>query len=102
MRWFGPGRPIRRVRHPYGRAGGGRPIVGRTVPRMSIGRRPGNLAGTTDRFECSTVVVRGGAMVLLRKVIGDALRGKRLAQHRTLREVSTAANVSLGYLSEIE
>jgi XRE family transcriptional regulator, stress-response regulator len=41
-------------------------------------------------------------MVLLRKVIGDALRAKRLAQHRTLREVSTAANVSLGYLSEIE
>jgi transcriptional regulator with XRE-family HTH domain len=41
-------------------------------------------------------------MVLLRKVIGDALRARRLAQHRTLRDVSTAANVSLGYLSEIE
>ena len=41
-------------------------------------------------------------MVLLRKVIGDALRARRLAQHCTLREVSTAANVSLGYLSEIE
>lgn len=41
-------------------------------------------------------------MVLLRKVIGDALRARRLAQHRTLRQVSTAANVSLGYLSEIE
>ena len=41
-------------------------------------------------------------MVLLRKVIGDALRARRLAQGRTLREVSTAANVSLGYLSEIE
>jgi transcriptional regulator with XRE-family HTH domain len=41
-------------------------------------------------------------MVLLRKVIGDILRGRRLAQHRTLREVSTAANVSLGYLSEVE
>jgi transcriptional regulator with XRE-family HTH domain len=35
-------------------------------------------------------------------VIGDALRARRQAQHRTLREVSTAANVSLGYLSEIE
>jgi transcriptional regulator with XRE-family HTH domain len=35
-------------------------------------------------------------------VIGDALRSRRQAQHRTLREVSTAANVSLGYLSEIE
>ena len=31
-----------------------------------------------------------------------ALRARRLAQRRTLREVSTAANVSLGYLSEIE
>jgi transcriptional regulator with XRE-family HTH domain len=41
-------------------------------------------------------------MVQLRKVIGDVLRARRLAQHRTLREVSTAANVSLGYLSEIE
>jgi len=41
-------------------------------------------------------------MVLLRRVIGDALRACRQAQHRTLREVSTAANVSLGYLSEIE
>ncbi len=41
-------------------------------------------------------------MVLLRRVIGNALRARRQAQHRTLREVSTAANVSLGYLSEIE
>ncbi|HEX5741817.1 MAG TPA: helix-turn-helix transcriptional regulator [Pilimelia sp.] len=41
-------------------------------------------------------------MVLLRRVIGDALRSRRQQQHRTLREVSTAANVSLGYLSEIE
>jgi len=35
-------------------------------------------------------------------VIGDALRGRRQRQHKTLREVSTTANVSLGYLSEIE
>ena len=41
-------------------------------------------------------------MMLLRRVIGDALRARRQGQHRTLREVSTAANVSLGYLSEIE
>lgn len=30
------------------------------------------------------------------------LREVRTAQHRTLREVSAAANVSLGYLSEVE
>jgi transcriptional regulator with XRE-family HTH domain len=41
-------------------------------------------------------------MVLLRRVIGDTLRAQRLAQRRTLREVSTAAKVSLGYLSEVE
>lgn len=44
----------------------------------------------------------GVTVVLLRKVIGDVLRARRLAQRRTLREVSAAANVSLGYLSEIE
>ncbi|GAA0912009.1 helix-turn-helix domain-containing protein [Virgisporangium aurantiacum] len=41
-------------------------------------------------------------MILLRRVLGDALRARRQSQHRTLREVSGAANVSLGYLSEIE
>jgi len=41
-------------------------------------------------------------MILLRRVLGDALRARRQAQHRTLREVSGAANVSLGYLSEVE
>jgi transcriptional regulator with XRE-family HTH domain len=40
--------------------------------------------------------------MLLRRVLGDALRARRQAQRRTLREVSGAANVSLGYLSEIE
>jgi transcriptional regulator with XRE-family HTH domain len=41
-------------------------------------------------------------MVLLRRVLGDALRERRLAQQRTLRDVSTEAKVSLGYLSELE
>jgi transcriptional regulator with XRE-family HTH domain len=41
-------------------------------------------------------------MVLLRHVLGDALRRLRLRQGRTLREVSAAARVSLGYLSEVE
>ncbi|MCV7434339.1 transcriptional regulator ClgR [Mycolicibacterium bacteremicum] len=39
---------------------------------------------------------------LLREVIGDVLRGARTGQGRTLREVSDAARVSLGYLSEVE
>src|SRR5215471_8697796 len=61
--------------------------------RMSFWPEPGTVAGYRGR---------GWPMILLRRVIGDALRSRRQAQHRTLREVSTAANVSLGYLSEIE
>ncbi|MBA2738625.1 MAG: helix-turn-helix transcriptional regulator [Nocardioidaceae bacterium] len=38
----------------------------------------------------------------LRSVIGDVLRQRRMRQGRTLRQVSAAARVSLGYISEIE
>jgi len=41
-------------------------------------------------------------VVLLRREIGDVLRDARQRQGRTLREVSSAARVSLGYLSEVE
>lgn len=41
-------------------------------------------------------------MILLRRELGDVLRGHRRAQGRTLREVSATAAVSLGYLSEVE
>ncbi len=41
-------------------------------------------------------------MVLLRRLIGEVLREHRRAQHRTLRQVSASAQVSLGYLSEVE
>ncbi|SHF34503.1 helix-turn-helix domain-containing protein [Streptoalloteichus hindustanus] len=40
--------------------------------------------------------------LLLREAIGERLRRTRTAQRRTLREVSRAARVSLGYLSEVE
>jgi len=40
--------------------------------------------------------------MLLRNALGETLRDARTSQNRTLREVSTAANVSLGYLSEVE
>jgi predicted transcriptional regulator len=47
---------------------------------------------------------KGGAkpMVLLRSELGSVLRSNRLRQRRTLRDVSAAAKVSLGYLSEVE
>jgi transcriptional regulator with XRE-family HTH domain len=38
----------------------------------------------------------------LREAVGEALRRRRLAQGRTLREVAAAAGVSLTYLSEVE
>ncbi|MGI8532204.1 MAG: helix-turn-helix domain-containing protein [Geodermatophilaceae bacterium] len=41
-------------------------------------------------------------MPLLRQVLGETLRSRRLGQERTLREVSGQARVSLGYLSEVE
>jgi transcriptional regulator with XRE-family HTH domain len=41
-------------------------------------------------------------MTLLRTQLGTTLRGHRLRQRRTLRDVSGVARVSLGYLSEVE
>ena len=41
-------------------------------------------------------------MILVREALGSELRRRRLAQGRTLRDVSAHAKVSLGYLSEIE
>lgn len=40
--------------------------------------------------------------VLVRAMLGEALREERTGQGRTLREISQLARVSLGYLSEIE
>jgi transcriptional regulator with XRE-family HTH domain len=53
------------------------------------------LVRTSSGAEVVTVVV-------LRTLLGDALRETRLRQQRTLKEVSQAAKVSLGYLSEVE
>ncbi len=40
--------------------------------------------------------------MLLRDALGETLRDARTSQNRTLRDVSMTANVSLGYLSEVE
>ena len=50
----------------------------------------------------STAPVYSKKMVLLRQVIGEELRRRRNEQSRTLRDVSRDAQVSLGYLSELE
>ncbi len=41
-------------------------------------------------------------MELLRTHIGSVLRDARVSQGRTLRAVAASANISLGYLSEVE
>lgn len=41
-------------------------------------------------------------MIVVRQIIGAELRRRRQDQGRTLREVSSDAKVSLGYLSEVE
>lgn len=66
------------------------------------GTRP---RGSVDQkaAEVGVLEKRGGRqMVVLRSEIGDVLRDARQRQGRTLREVSSAARVSLGYLSEVE
>jgi transcriptional regulator with XRE-family HTH domain len=41
-------------------------------------------------------------MILLREELGEVLREARTSQGRTLRQVSSEASISLGYLSELE
>ena len=56
---------------------------------------------TSDNGRVTTISGRRCDM-LLRDALGETLRDARNSQSRTLRDVSTAANVSLGYLSEVE
>lgn len=50
----------------------------------------------------SVAPTAGKKMILMRQVIGEELRRRRNEQSRTLRDVSRDAQVSLGYLSELE
>jgi transcriptional regulator with XRE-family HTH domain len=44
----------------------------------------------------------GQGTLLFRSSLGDVLRAERMRQGMTLRELSSSARVSLGYISEIE
>jgi transcriptional regulator with XRE-family HTH domain len=44
----------------------------------------------------------GSGTLLFRASLGDVLRAERMHQGMTLRELSSTARVSLGYISEIE
>ena len=71
-------------------------------PHHSPDQQPdADAPGTRGRVRC----VRGhpeARECVLRREIGEVLRGVRQHQGRTLREVSSQARVSLGYLSEVE
>lgn len=56
----------------------------------------------TVKIADPTAAPYGKKMVLMRQVIGEELRRRRNEQSRTLRDVSRDAQVSLGYLSELE
>gem|GEM_PF-905718 len=57
---------------------------------------------SSSRVTSVPLVAVSAEPIVLRRVIGEQLRGLRQAQGRTLREVSSSARVSLGYLSEVE
>ncbi|GMA31762.1 hypothetical protein GCM10025875_17540 [Litorihabitans aurantiacus] len=95
------------------RAAGGTPsaaaATGSSQPRRTpvtrAGYRGGKVEAAPGAARLAVVETgprEGRAMILLRRELGDVLRDVRLAQSKTLREVSASARVSLGYLSEIE
>ncbi|MDR1295726.1 MAG: helix-turn-helix domain-containing protein [Bifidobacteriaceae bacterium] len=75
------GRPAVRV----GGASPMRTIASVAGPRDDVGRRP-----------------EKPKILLMRGELGDVLRTARHRQQKTLRDISEAARVSLGYLSEVE
>ena len=74
---------------------------GRSIPE-AISRRPRDHDRLAARPTRGAVLGGGDSVPVLRSVIGDELRRLRNQQERTLRDVSAAARVSLGYLSEVE
>jgi len=60
------------------------------------------LTHTVKIADPSATPVYGKKMILMRQVIGEELRRRRNEQGRSLRDVSRDAQVSLGYLSELE
>lgn len=71
------------------------------LTRGARGARPLRREDGADYRGGMNTTTRAG-VPLLRTEIGDVLRTIRQAQGRTLREVSGEAQVSLGYLSEVE
>lgn len=70
---------------------------------MTMDTRTGvNRKNHADIIRPREAASKSSEPVLLRRELGDVLRAYRQRQGRTLREVSSDARVSLGYLSEVE
>lgn len=54
------------------------------------------------RYQGNIRITKAQPTPVLREELGEVLRAVRRRQNRTLREVSAQAQVSLGYLSEVE
>lgn len=79
---------------------------------MNYSNRPGVYRGSgagrvshpvpSTKYSKGVIETVSKELPLLRTELGDVLRSLRSLQGRTLREVSSDAQVSLGYLSEVE
>ncbi|MER6406542.1 helix-turn-helix transcriptional regulator [Streptomyces viridosporus] len=88
------------------------PNHARTVPLRPVTVRPTTARPTTARpgpVRPAAAAPPGPAPApstpgepLWRDLVGDVLRGERLAQERTLKDVAEAARISVPYLSEVE
>lgn len=85
-------------------AGSLRPIRRNVDVRNTSVIQPGYRRTTTSSAAPAAGPERGEGkqVIVLRQQIGDVLRAARQRQGKTLREISSAARVSLGYLSEVE
>ena len=78
----------------------GRPEGDTPLPDSPAGRTMRSVAlGCTRREKEHDM---GQGTLLFRASLGDVLRAERMRQGMTLRELSSLARVSLGYISEIE
>lgn len=83
---------------PVGTVRGIRPAVSDPAPQHRT-----KLESAQPPAPMAPPIAKGGRpMVVFRQELGDVLRDARRTQGRTLRQVSSDARVSLGYLSEIE
>ena len=76
-------------------------------PSMTGARRTGHAGknhalGSVDQSTPEKEHHMGQGTLLFRASLGDVLRAERMRQGMTLRELSSSARVSLGYISEIE